>query len=136
VDTPKTRRSRRTVDLDAVTVAALRAHRRTQRELRLLVGPGWQEHGLVFCAPDGTPANLDAIGRAFTRFVERLDVPRIRFHDLRHTHATHLLAAGENPRLVAERLGHASVAFTLDTYGHVQPGQQAAAAAVSRLIDG
>ena len=56
-------------------------------------------------------------------------------YDLRHTHATHLLAAGTNPKVVSERMGHASVAFTLDTYGHVLPGQQAsAAAAVAGLV--
>ena len=56
-------------------------------------------------------------------------------HDLRHTHASHLLAAGVNPRVVSERLGHSSVSFTLDTYGHVMPGQQAdAAAAVAALL--
>jgi integrase len=62
--------------------------------------------------------------------------PRVRFHDLRHTHATQLLAAGVNIKVVSERLGHASVAFTLDTYAHVMPGQQADAAdAVSALVD-
>ena len=67
----------------------------------------------------------------------RLDLPRIRLHDLRHSHAVHLLAAGQNPRLVSERLGHASVGFTLDVYGHVMDGQQAdAAAAVAALVDG
>jgi integrase len=69
--------------------------------------------------------------------VEKSGLPRIRLHDLRHSHATHLLAAGTNARVTSERLGHASVAFTLDVYGHVLPGQQAeAAAAVSALVDG
>lgn len=63
--------------------------------------------------------------------------PRIRLHDLRHSHATHLLAAGTNVRVTSERLSHAPVAFTLDVYGHVLPGQQAdAAAAVAALVDG
>jgi len=74
--------------------------------------------------------------RAFRRLVDTADVPRIRLHDLRHTHATHLLTTGANVKIVSERLGHASVAFTLDTYGHVMPGQQAdAAAAVARLVN-
>lgn len=61
----------------------------------------------------------------------------MRLHDLRHAHASHLLAAGVNVKVVSERLGHASVAFTLDVYGHVLPGQQAdAAAAVAALVDG
>jgi integrase len=137
VDTPKTKRSERTIDLDPMTVATLKAHRHEQRELRLLVGPGWTDHDLVFCGPDGTPANPDAIGKAFARAVKRHGLPTIRFHDLRHTHATHLLVAGVNIKVVSERLGHASVSFTLDTYGHVLPGQQAeAAAAVAALVDG
>jgi integrase len=79
----------------------------------------------------------DVITRGFVRLVERSGLPGIRLHDLRHTHATHLLAAGGNVRVVSERLGHASTAFTLDVYGHVLPGQQAdAAAAVAALVDG
>jgi integrase len=136
-DDVKTARSRRTIDIDPVTVAALKAHRHRQRELRVLVGPGWTDNDLVFCAPDGRPWHPDSISTAFARMIARLDVPRIRLHDLRHTHATHLLAAGVNVKLVSERLGHASVAFTLDTYAHVLPGQQAeAAAAAAALVDG
>lgn len=85
---------------------------------------------------DGRGWHPDVISRAFARLVERTDLPRIRLHDLRHTHATHLLAANVNVRVVSERLGHASTAFTLDVYGHVLPGQQAdAAAAVAALVD-
>lgn len=137
VEAVKTPRSRRTLDLDRVTLAGLRTHRHAQRERRVLVGPGWRDHDLVFCSPDGRPLHPDVVSKAFARTVGRVDVARIRFHDLRHTHATHLLAAGTNARLVSERLGHTSVAFTLDTYGHVLPGQQAdAAAAVAKLVDG
>jgi integrase len=132
----KTARSRRRVDLDAGTVAVLRAHRRTQASERLMVGAGWRDHDLVFTAPDGSPLNPDTITQWFDRTVRRTELPRIRLHDLRHTHATHLLAAGVNVKIVSDRLGHASVAFTLDTYGHVMPGQQAsAAAAVAALVD-
>jgi integrase len=74
--------------------------------------------------------------RPDARAVERTKLPRIRLHDPRHTHATQLLAAGTNVKLVSERLGHSTVAFTLDTYAHVLPGQQAdAAAAVAALVD-
>lgn len=133
----KTPRSRRGVDLDPETVAALRRHRSRQLEERALVGVGYTDRDLVFAGPDGAPWNPDSIGRAFARAVARTDLPRIRLHDLRHTHATHLLAAGQNPKLVSDRLGHASVGFTLDTYGHVIAGQQAdAAAAVAALVDG
>ena len=129
----KTPRSRRSIDLDPTTVAALKAH---QLEQRMLMGAGYTDRYLVFGMPDGAPWNPDVVGRAFTREVERTDLPRIRLHDLRHTHATHLLAAGVNMKLVSERLGHATVGFTLDVYGHVMPGQQAdAAAAVAALVD-
>jgi integrase len=132
----KTKRSRRAIDLDPGTVAVLRAHRARQLEERLRMGAGFHDRDLVFALPDGSPWNPDAVGRSFTREVDRTNLPRIRFHDLRHSHATHLLAAGTNVKLVSERLGHATVAFTLDVYGHVLPGQQAdAAAAVAALVD-
>jgi integrase len=133
----KTTRSRRRLDLDAGTVAVLRSHRRAQAAERLLVGAGWRDHGLVFTAPDGGPLNPDTITQWFGRWVERSELPQIRLHDLRHTHATHLLAVGVGIKIVSERLGHASVAFTLDCYGHVLPGQQAsAAAAAAALVEG
>ena len=95
-----------------------------------------RDHELVFASPSGEPWNPDRIGQAFARAIERTKLPRIRLHDLRHTHATHLLAAGVNARIVSEHLGHSTVAFTLGVYGHVMPGQQAdAAAAVAALID-
>ena len=91
--------------------------------------------------PTGEAWHPDTVAQAFDRLIERVNrsgaasVPRIRFHDLRHTHASHLLAARVNVKLVSERLGHASVAFTLDTYAHVMPGDQAqAAAAVAALV--
>jgi integrase len=115
----------------------LRSHRRHQLEERLLVGSGYIDRDLVFAAPDGAPLNPDAVGQRFTRAVKRSGFPRIRFHDLRHSHASHMLAAGVNVKIVSERLGHAKVGFTLDVYGHVMPGQQADAAnAVAKLVDG
>jgi integrase len=132
----KSTRSRRVIDLDGVTVTVLRAHRVHQLEERLHGGSAWIDSGLVFTMPDGRGWHPDVITRAFARLVQKSGLPRIRLHDLRHTHATHLLAAGTNIRVTSERLGHASVAFTLDVYGHVLPGQQAdAAAAVAALVD-
>lgn len=139
VNQPKTKRSRREVALDPETVAVLRAHRREQLEARMLVGEGYRDQGLVFAMPDGSPWNPETVSQAFARVVDRLAragvVSPITLHGLRHTHATLQLAAGVNPRVVSERLGHSSVAFTLDTYGHVLDGQQAdAAAAVAALV--
>ena len=117
-------------------MVALRAHRASQRRTRLVAGDRWNQTGLVFVSPDGGPYKPESISQAFERAAARAALPRIRFHDLRHTHATHLLASGANARLVSERLGHSSVAFTLDTYGHELPDQQAdAAAAVARLVE-
>jgi integrase len=142
----KTARSRRTVELDAGSVAVLSAHRKAQLQHRVLMGGGYSDHGLVVAMPDGRPWDPQVITRAFDRLVKaqakreraataEAPLPVIRLHDLRHTHATHLLAAGVNVKVVSERLGHASTAFTLDTYAHVMPGQQAdAAAAVAALV--
>ncbi len=133
----KSTRSRRVIDLDPVTVTVLRAQRKHQLEERLLGGPGWVDSGLAFSMPGGRGWHPDVITRAFARLVERSGLPRIRLHDLRHAHATHVLAPGTNVRVTFERLGHGSVAFTLDVYGHVSPGQEAdAAAAVAALVDG
>ena len=77
---------------------------------------------------DGVPLLADYITRAFREAVARTDLPRIRLHDLRHGWASLALAAGVNPKVVSERLGHATVAFTLDTYSHVAPGLQEDAA--------
>jgi integrase len=133
----KSRTSRRVVDLDPATVTALRRHRVTQAEYRLMAGPKWIDNELVFTMPDGR-AWHPAVSQAFDRLVAAsVGLPRITFHGLRHSHTTHLLASGQNPKLVSARLGHASVAFTLERYGHVMPGQQAAAAAaVAALVDG
>ena len=81
------------------------------------------------CTSDGSPIHPDLISQTFERLLAKLDLPRIRHHDLRHTHATILLQQGVNPKVVSERLGHASVSFTMDVYQHVLPGMQAQAAA-------
>jgi integrase len=132
----KTGPSRRVIDLDDTTVTVLRRHRTAQRAVRLMAGPGWADTGLVFTMPDGREWNPDTITQAFERLVAASGLPRITLHGLRHSHTTHLLAAGANPKLVSARLGHASVAFTLDRYGHVMAGHQAAAAAaVAEMVD-
>jgi integrase len=134
---PKTARGRRVVDLDPGTVAVLRDHRRRQLAERLRAGGDWVDHDLVFCEPTGEALDANRVSDAFRRAVRQSGLPRITFHGLRHTHATHLLAAGTNVRVVAERLGHHSAGFTLDRYGHVLAGQQSdAARAVAALVRG
>ena len=137
VAVPKTRRSRRVIDLDADTVSMLQRHRARQREQFLMLGVSATASDRVFTNEIGEPFRPNSVGQAFRRLVDGADVPLIRLHDLRHTHATHLLMAGVNVKVVSERLGHSSVSFTLDTYGHVMPGQQAeAAAAAAALLGG
>lgn len=126
--TPKTAKGRRTVTLDAVTISALRDHRKMQAAERLLVGAGWRDHDLVFAKVDGTPVHPERFSREFTRRSARLGLPPIRLHDLRHGWATMALAAGVHPKVVQERLGHASISITLDTYSHVSPALHGEAA--------
>jgi len=109
---PKTPRSRRTIDLDADTVAALRSWRTKQARDRLRWGELWQDLGLVLTREDGSWVAPDGWTGTFDRHVKAAALPRIRLHDLRHTHATLLLKAGVSPKVVSERLGHASAAFT------------------------
>ena len=85
-------------------------------------GTGYGETDLVFTWEDGRPVHPDVIRQRFNRLVTRLKLPPIRLHDLRHSYATAALAAGVHPKIVSERLGHASVAFTLTQYSHVLPG--------------
>ena len=125
---PKTRRSRRTIDLDSRTLATLKDWQEHQAEERATWADAWHENGLVFTREDGAPIEPDALSKQFVRSAQAAGLPPIRLHDLRHSHASHLLAPGINPKVASERLGHHSVAFTLDVYSHVVPGMQSAAA--------
>ncbi|HXV22867.1 MAG TPA: site-specific integrase [Alphaproteobacteria bacterium] len=129
---PKTSRGRRTIALPLIAVDALRAHRAGQAAERLRLGPAFHDQGLVFCKADGKAWEPVNFSSDFTALMRRLPITRVRFHDLRHTHASHLLRQGVNPKVVSERLGHSTVAFTLDVYSHVLPGMQDDAA---RRID-
>jgi integrase len=126
---PKTSRSRRTIPLPCSMSRALAEHKRRQSEERLKLGSEWQDHDLVFTTSIGTPLNISNLTRKhFKPALERAGLPRtIRLYDLRHTCATLLLSAGENPKVVSERLGHASITLTLDVYSHVLPDMQRAA---------
>ncbi len=125
---PKTRRGRRNVALDVTSVEVLRRHRSEQLEERMRLGPAWVDSGFVFCGVDGAALHPDTITATFKSIIRGLDVPQIRLHDLRHTSATLALKAGVHPKVVSERLGHATVSITLDLYSHVLDGMQAEAA--------
>ncbi|MDP9335022.1 MAG: site-specific integrase [Actinomycetota bacterium] len=125
---PKTRSSRRTISLDALVIGVLRAYRRCQLEERLAWGAAWTDTGYVFTSEDGLPLHPERITVLFGRLVASPGLPKVRLHDLRHTSASLMLAAGVHPKIVSERLGHSSVSITLDLYSHVIPGLQAEAA--------
>lgn len=120
---PKSKSSRRDVPMPAEVIAALREHRRRQDQRRLVLGPAWRDHGLVFAAANGAPINPNNLDRDFDRWVAQADVPRIRIHDLRHTHVTLAIKQGGNIKAVSRRVGHANIAITLGTYAHVLPEQ-------------
>lgn len=132
---PKTRRGRRSVSFDAATLTALRQHRVEQAALRLALGPSFRDHDYIFPSESGKARHPDSVTKRFETLRRRAGLRRIRFHDLRHTHATLALQAGIHPKVVSERLGHARVSVTLDTYSHAVPTLEAAAAEkVSALI--
>lgn len=125
---PKTDKGRRLVALDERTVAELKRHRTAQLQERLAFGPGYYDADLIFAREDGSPVHPDLFSDSFEKHAKRLGLPRIRLHDLRHTHATLALQAGVNPKVLSERLGHATVAFTLDRYAHCIPAMEEEAA--------
>jgi len=144
---PKTAASRRAIALPPAVIEVLRAAQEDQRENRRLLGTEYQAHDLVFCQADGKPLHMhNVVRRDFRRAIglrtlrERLKkqgvaeealpkgLPVIRFHDLRHLHASYLARAGVPPKVAQERLGHATPGFTMQVYTHVLAGQQEAAA--------
>jgi integrase len=130
---PKSGRAR-TIALSPTLVTELKAHRVRQAEELLQVGRRLSDDDFVVTQADGLPLRPHSLGQEWVRFLARsASLPRIRFHDLRHAHATHLLSSGVHPKLASERLGHSKVGITLDLYSHVLPNMQADAAAV---VDG
>lgn len=126
---PKTTRSRRTIMLSQRAVAAVRRHKARQNELRLLTGSEWQDHDLIFTNSTGGAPDPGWQRQIFQEELAKAGLPRLRFHDLRHTAATMLLSQGVHPKVVSEMLGHASITLTLDTYSHLVPVMHAQAAA-------
>ena len=125
----KTSNGRRTIDLDAGTVAVLEMWRSRRDEEHRMIGTSRRADELVFSHADATPTHPDVFSQIFDRTVARSGLPVITLHDLRHTHATLLLKASVPIKVVSERLGHASPSFTMAVYQHVLPGMQAEAAA-------
>ena len=126
---PKTASSRRQVMLSSQPVEALRRHRKAQAAERLRLGAGWEDNDLVFANEVGRPIAAGNLFRgSFEPLLKRAGLPRMRFHDLRHSAATLLLGEGVHPKIVAEMLGHTRISTTLDLYSHVTPTMQRQAA--------
>ena len=122
---PKTKKSRRSIPISNTLIKTLKAHRRKQLEERLKLGASYQTFDLVFASEIGMPLlHGNLLRRHFKPIRDKANLPKIRLYDLRHTTATLLLSAVENPKVVSERLGHASIVLTLDTYSHVLPSVQ------------
>lgn len=134
----KTKRSRRVVTLPEMTVKALKRHKADQAQARLLLGAEYNsELDLIFATHTGEPLDWQNIAHQYFRPVLRkAKLPMIRPYDLRHSAATLLLAAGEHPKIVAERLGHSTTTLTMDTYSHVLPDMQDGAASRLDLLLG
>ena len=131
----KTRRSRRLVAMSPSLVQVMRSRRLEAESNALLLGIELGPDDLVFAYPDGRPLDPSTVTHAFGKVLKEARLPHLRFHDLRHTFVAYMLAAGVNIKVISEMLGHASVAFTMDVYGHLIPGmQEDAAEKLDRLV--
>lgn len=126
---PKSGRGR-SVALSAVMVRELKAHRIAQAQELLRVGVRLSDETFVVAQADGTPVRPNGLTLQWKRKLGATTLPRARFHDMRHSHATLMLTAGVHPKVASERLGHSKVGITLDLYSHVMPGMQEGAAAL------
>jgi len=133
---PKTHRSRRAVVLSPRTIEMLQEHRWRQLKEHQSLGDEFQDSGLVFATPLSSPVDASNLRRMWNKLVKETGLTGLRFHDLRHSHATFLIKEGFNPKVVSERLGHANVGITLNTYTHLLAADQAEAAAfMDRLME-
>jgi integrase len=135
LSTPKTRKGRRQVALDPATANCLASLKERRHEEKQAEGEDLAQSDLVFLNEQGEPIHPDRVSAYFTRAAKTAGVPVIRLHDLRHTHATLALSAGVHPKIVSERLGHANIGITLDTYSHCLPVlSEEAACRVAALV--
>jgi integrase len=119
---PTSAHSKRAINLPQSLIEVLRTHKARQSERHLQGGEAYQDHDLIFCTASGTPLDRgDVVKREFWPLLRQAGLRRIRFHDLRHTFATLLIAQGESPKYIQAQLGHASIQVTMDRYGHLLP---------------
>lgn len=131
----KTRRGRRSLVMPITAVEALRAHRTKQIGWRRAAGSKWNEMGFVFTSSTGQPVDQRNVQRVFRRVLRRAKLPRMRFHDLRHSCASLLLAQHTDPRVIMETLGHSNISVTMNMYAHVMPAlKRDAADAMDRSL--
>ena len=121
---PKSPRSRRLVPMPPSLAILLRQHREQQEQQRILLGSILEEADLVFAHPDGSPLDPSTVSHTFGKIARKAGLSNIRFHDLRHAHASLMLRTGADPKVISERLGHSSIAITMDIYAHILPGLQ------------
>lgn len=126
---PKTQESRRSIPIPEDIVEELKRHKARQAEEKVLWGEAYEDCGLVFCRPQGTPLEPADFYKHFVRLVKQAGLPPVRFHDARHTFATVMLELGESPKTVQTMLGHPKIATTLDIYSHVSLDLEKRAAA-------
>jgi integrase len=132
---PKTAKGRRIVSLSPSTALLLREFKDKQVTQRLILGRPLEDDDLVFSDHDGNPLLPNTISHAWVRLIKQIGLKGIRLHDARHSHASFMLKQGVHPKVVQERLGHATISTTLDLYSHVTPGlQQAAAEGFDKLL--
>lgn len=120
----KTHRSKRPIQLSSVTIDVLKQHRSWQVQERLRCENGYNSRDMIVAGPTGEPMNQDTLRHAWQRALRNTKVPRIRFHDLRHTHSSLMMALGADLKSMQERMGHATPQILLNTYTHTLPGQQ------------
>jgi integrase len=126
----KSNKGRRLITLSPSAVLALKTHKKLQELEKTLIGGSLQQDDMVFCHLDGSPLFTSSVTHSFIKIVRRAGLNGIRFHHLRHTRASPMLHQGVHPKIVQERLGHATIGITLDTYSHLTPGFQEATASL------
>ncbi|HHY47493.1 MAG TPA: site-specific integrase [Firmicutes bacterium] len=132
----KSRRGTRQITIPPITIEALRRHKEEQDKRKAICGDIYVDMDLVFDRGDGRPHHPDSITMWFRKFLRKHGISDVSFHKLRHTHASLLLNAGINPKVIQERLGHSSISVTMDIYGHLMPGMQEQAADKTEEIFG
>lgn len=132
---PKSAKGRRMVALSPSVATVLQEYGKKHEEQRAMLGIPIKDDDMVFSDLEGKPLLPDTVTHAWIKLVRHTGLKGIRLHDARHTHASLMLKQGVHPKIVQERLGHASIQITLDTYSHVAPGlQEAAAAGFDKMV--